>query len=517
MAAFLAGAVAALAMAPFDAFPVLAISFPVAIWLLDGVAFGAGDEARPSLLRSLRAAAWLGWCYGFGFFLAGLWWIGNAFLVDADQFAWLLPFAVLLLPAGLAFFMAAGFALARLIWSRDIARIFAFAAAILATEWLRGHIFTGFPWNLFGYALSAEIHLAQSLSILGIYGLTLLTLVLFSSPVALERPGGWRWPALSAAVLVAMAGFGLWRLEQNPTRFVDKVQMRIMQPDVPQDAKFNPGLRNQILAQYLALSRQPTADGVDGMAKVTHLIWPESAFPFLVAQDEDALKTLGDLVAPNAVLLTGAGRAEENLDDGSWRYYNSLHVIDATGTIIGNYDKVHLVPFGEYLPYQEFLESIGLQQLTQQRGGFSTGPGLRTLDIPNAPPVGVLVCYEAIFSNQVIDPSNRPGWLLNVTNDAWFGMTPGPYQHFIEVRARSIEEGLPLVRAGNDGISAVIDPVGRIVASLPLGVGGVLDSRLPEALPPPVFARAGSTIIAILFLLATIMGISGAWSDRKVS
>ncbi len=368
--AFLAGALAALAMAPLDAFPVLAISFPLAIWLLDGIAFGSADGPAPSLLRSLGAAAWLGWCYGFGFFLAGLWWIGNAFLVDADQFAWLLPFAVLLLPAGLAFFMAAAFVLARLGWSRSGTRIFAFAIAVFATEWLRGHIFTGFPWNLFGYALSAEIHLAQSLSILGIYGLTLLALVLFSSPVALARPGGWRWSALSLAVLAAMAGFGAWRLEHYPTRFVDKVQMRIMQPDVPQDAKFNPGLRNQILAQYLALSRRPRADGADGMAGVTHLIWPESAFPFLVAQDQDALKVLGDLVAPDAVLLTGAGRAEENLDDATWRYYNSLHVIDATGTIVGNYDKVHLVPFGEYLPYQDFLESNGLQQLTEQRGGF---------------------------------------------------------------------------------------------------------------------------------------------------
>ncbi|CAM5772238.1 apolipoprotein N-acyltransferase [Labrys miyagiensis] len=509
-AAFLAGALAALAMAPFDFAPVLAVSFPVAIWLLDGIANGSS-----SLPRSLLAAARLGWWYGFGFFLAGLWWIGNAFLVDADQFAWLLPFAVLMLPAGLAFFMAAAFALARLAWSRGTARILAFAAAVFATEWLRGHIFTGFPWNLFGYALAAEIHLAQILSIIGIYGLTLLALVLFSTPVALERPGGWRWPVLAIVVLAATAVFGAWRLDQHPTRFFDGVQMRIMQPDVPQDAKFNPAMRNEILAKYLALSRQPTPDGAEGMAKVTHLIWPESAFPFLVAQDDEALKVLGDLVAPKAVLLTGAGRAEENLDDETWRFYNSLHVINATGTIIGNYDKVHLVPFGEYLPYQSFLESIGLQQLTEQRGGFTPGPGLRTLDVPDAPPVGVLICYEAIFSGEVVDPANRPSWLLNVTNDAWFGMTPGPYQHFVEVRARSVEEGLPLVRAGNDGISAVIDPVGRIVASLPLGVSGVLNSRLPEALPPTVFARAGSTIIAILFLLATIGAILAAWRARK--
>ncbi|MBP0577843.1 apolipoprotein N-acyltransferase [Labrys sp. LIt4] len=513
--AFLAGALASLAMAPFDAFPVLAVSFPVAVWLLDGIAVPTPENPAPRLWRSIATAARLGWCYGFGYFLAGLWWIGNAFLVDADQFAWLLPFAVVLLPAGLAFFHAAGFALARLLWSRGMARIFAFAVAMAAFEWLRGHILTGFPWNLFGYALAEELHLAQSLSLIGAYGLTLVALVLFSTPVALVRRGGWRWPALSVAVLAAMAGFGMWRLDQHPTGLVDGVQLRIMQPDLPQDAKFNPALRNEVLTRYLALSRQPAADGSDGLAKVTHLIWPESAFPFLVAQDPEALKVLGELVAPKAVLLTGAGRAEENLDDGSWRFFNSLHVIDATGTIIGNYDKVHLVPFGEYLPYQSLLESLGFEQLTQQRGGFSTGPGLRTLDIPNAPPAGILICYEAIFPGEVIDPANRPGWLLNVTNDAWFGMTPGPYQHFAEVRARAIEEGLPVVRAGNNGISAVIDPVGRIVASLPLGTSGVLDSRLPTTLPPPVFATAGTGIVAGLFLIALIGAGLGRLNPRR--
>ncbi|MDQ0392566.1 apolipoprotein N-acyltransferase [Labrys monachus] len=510
--AFAAGALAALAMAPFDLFPVLAISLPVAVWLLDGLALDGPPDAtgrtRGFALRDAAAAAGLGWLFGLGYFLAGLWWIGSAFLVDADQFAWLMPFAVVMLPAGLALFTALAFALARLLWSPGPGRIAAFAVALAGAEWLRGHVLTGFPWNLFGYALASEIHLAQSLSLVGIYGLTLITLLLFASPALMAGRGGWRWPALALALLLAMAGFGAWRLAGTPTSFVDKVQLRIMQPNVPQNDKFNPSLRNQILTQYLALSRQPTADGADGMAKVTDLIWPESAFPFLLSSDPDALAVLGDLLKPNAVLLTGAGRAEQpTTDDGPVLYYNSLHVIDATGTIIGNYDKVHLVPFGEYLPFQSFLESIGLRQLTEQRGGFTPGPGLRTLDIPNAPPVGVLVCYEAIFPDAAIDAAHRPGWLLNVTNDGWFGLTPGPYQHFVQARARAVEEGLPLVRAGNDGISAVIDPVGRVLARLPLGTSGVLDSRLPAALAPTAFAKAGNTIIAILFLIATICAV----------
>jgi apolipoprotein N-acyltransferase len=516
--AFLAGALAALAMAPFDLFAVLAVSFPVAIWLLDGISLAPAGERRLAhlCLRSLGGAAQLGWTFGFGYFLAGLWWIGNAFLVDAEQFAWLMPLAVVMLPAALAFFMALAFVLARLLWSTGPARILAFAVAMAATEWLRGHIFTGFPWNAFGYALASEIHLAQALSVVGAYGLTLLVLVLFATPAALDQRRGWPWPLLALVVLAVMAGLGGLRLAGHPTAYVDNVKLRIMQPDVQQDDKFNPALRNQLLTQYLALSRQPAADGSDGMAGVTHLVWPESPFPFFLSRDPEALSVLGDLVKPKGVLLTGAGRAEDaNDDSGSFRYYNSLHVIDATGTIIGNYDKAHLVPFGEYLPYQAFLESIGLQQLTEQRGGFSAGPGLRTLNVPNAPPVGVLICYEAIFPGEVIEPGHRPGWLLNITNDDWFGMTPGPYQHFVQVRARSIEEGLPLVRAGNDGISAVIDPVGRVVASLPLGVSGVLDSQLPAALPPTVFVHVGDTIISILFLVATIIALCFCWRDQK--
>jgi len=375
-------------------------------------------------------------------------------------------------------------------------------------EWLRGHILTGFPWNAFGYALAGEIHLAQSLALFGLPGLTLVTVAILASPACLaDDPALGRWskrlPVLALGLLVLMAGAGALRLAATGHGIVKDVKLRIMQPDVPEEDKLRPSARNEVMAKYLEVSNRATGPESSGMAQVTHLIWPESVFPFLVSRDADALADLSNLLRPKAVLLVGAGRAEDPLPgETATRFYNSLHIIDATGAILDSYDKVHLVPFGEYLPWQSTLEAWGLTQLTQLRGGFTPGPRLRTLDVPNAPPVGVLVCYEAIFPGAVVDPGRRPGWLLNVTNDVWFGLTPGPYQHFLQARARAIEEGLPLVRAANNGISAVIDPVGRIVSSLPLGATGVLDAPLPKAIAAPIYGQIGDGLFWAMMLVA---------------
>lgn len=506
--AMLAGAFGALAMPPFGIVPALAVSFTVAIWLLDGT---TGPDGRR--WPAIRSAFWTGWAFGFGYFLAGLWWIGEAFLVDADQFGWLMPLAVVGLPILLAIFPAIGFAVARLLWRARASRILTFAAALSASEWLRGHVFTGFPWNAFGDALAGEIHLAQVLSVIGLPGLTLVTIAILSSPALLaddrlRSSGSRRGPWLALGVLGAMAAFGALRLAGGETGMVDGVRLRIMQPDVPQDNKFRPEMRDEVMRHYLELSDRATGPDISGIGQTTHLIWPESAFPFLLARDADALADIATLLPPTAILLTGAGRAEDPLSGaGPTRYYNSVHVIDSSGTILETYDKVHLVPFGEYLPFQALLESLGLRQLTQLIGGFSAGPRLRTLDIPGAPPAGILICYEAIFPGAVVDPGRRPGWLVNVTNDAWFGLSPGPYQHFLQARARSIEEGLPMVRAANNGISAVIDPYGRVLASLPLGTSGVLDSGLPKELPATIYARYGDLAFAALLFCSLIISL----------
>lgn len=523
--AFLAGSSSALALPPTDAWPVPFVTFPILVWLVDGT---AGRRFGGTL-----AAASAGWWFGFGYLLAGLYWTGYAFLVDAKTFGWLLPFAVLALPAAMAVYTAVGLALARLIWTRGATRVLSLAVALTITEWLRGHLFSGFPWNAYGDALISPLWLAQGAALIGIWGITFLAVAIYASPAVLaddrvvtKRP--WLAPAASAAVIAALATYGAVRLADTPIRYVEGVRLRIMQPNLQQDAKFNYSLKQEVMNRYLALSERATAAQPDGLRSVTHLIWPESAFPFFLAREPDALAQIAALLPPDTVLITGAVRPPEIAPGTAvTRAYNSIYVIDHDGTILSVYDKVHLVPFGEYLPFQHLLERLGLRQLTKVIGGFIAGEERRAQGVPRAPAFLPLVCYEIIFPSDAVPrrerPSwlydhigryvgwpfvagngERPGWLLNLTNDGWFGASAGPYQHFQQARVRAIEEGLPLVRAANTGISAVVDPLGRVIASLPLGAEGVLDASLPQPVAPTLYARAGDAAAGVLIALALI-------------
>ena len=512
---FGSGAAGALAMAPFNIFPALVVTFTVAVWLLDGAA-ESRERNRWAPIVSARAAALDGWWLGFGYFVAGLWWLGDAFLVEADRFAWALPLGVLGLPAMLAIFTALGFAVARLLWSPGAARILALTVGLGLAEWLRGHLFTGFPWNLFGMAFGGNLVMAQAASLVGIYGLTLLAIAVFAAPATLADPGPRRsslWSAaIALAALAALALFGALRLGLNPDPgFVPGVELRIMQPNLSQDAKFRPEFRDAILSRYLALSDRAASPQNSGLANVTHLLWPESAFPFILARDARALAWIGSALPARTTLVTGAARMEtpgassnRNKESG---VYNSVQVVASGGAIIDSSDKVHLVPFGEYLPVSRLLNGIGLRQFVAIPGGFESGERRKALNVPGLPLVSPLVCYEAIFSGEVIPQiwplggEKRPGLLLNVTNDGWFGRYVGPHQHFAQARLRSIEEGLPLVRAANTGISAVIDPYGRVVSELPVGVEGILDSKLPASIRPTFFANFGNLAAGGIFLL----------------
>jgi apolipoprotein N-acyltransferase len=498
-----AGALSALAMAPFDAWPVLFLTFPVLVWLVDGAAAGR--------MGGVPSAAIAGWWFGFGYFFVGLYWVGYAFLVDAKTFGWLLPFAVTALPAGMACYTAAGLALARLLWSRGPVRLLALAVALTAAEWLRGHLFTGFPWNAYGYALTGPLSLAQGAALIGIWGLTFITVAVFASPAVLTDDGNdtrrpWLPLALGIAVLVALAGYGTMRLANTPTTFVDGVRMRIMQPNLQQDEKFNYEAKQKVMRHYLELSDRATGPQSAGMRDVTHLIWPESAFPFLLTREPDALAQIAALLPQGTVLITGAVRAPE-LPPGQKieRAYNSIYVIDHDGTILSVYDKIHLVPFGEYLPFQDTLEKLGLMQLTKLPGGFIPGDRRRAMDVPRAPRMLPFLCYEIIFPGEAVPEGERPGWMINLTNDGWFGISTGPYQHLQQARVRAIEQGLPLVRAANTGISAVVDPVGRIVKSLPLGTEGVIDASLPRRIARPLYARIGDSAALLMAGLAFIV------------
>lgn len=503
--ALAAGALSVLAMAPFNAWPILFVTIPVAVWLIDGA--GAGR------LGGTPTAAMTGWWFGLGYFVAGLYWVGSALLVDAQTFAWLLPFAVLGLPAGLALFMALGFALARLIWTADASRILSLACALTVSEWLRGHILTGFPWNTLGYALTEPLALAQSASLVGIWGLTFIAVAVFASPAALiddpsvtRRP--WLAPVASVLLLAAMGLYGMFRLANQPTQFVDKVKLRLMQPNLQQDVKFNYAARQMVMDKYLSLSDRATGPQTTGVRDATILIWPESAFPFFLTREADAMAQIANLLPPGTILVTGGIRPpDQPAGTRVTRAYNSIYVIDHDGTILSVYDKLHLVPFGEYLPFQSAMEKLGFVQLTKVHGGFIPGDRRRTMTLPNAPRMLPLICYEAIFSGDIVPRGDRPGWIVNLTNDGWFGISTGPYQHLQQARLRAIEEGLPIVRSANTGISAVIDPLGRIVAHLGLGTEEVLNSALPAAIAPTPFSRVQDIPTAIVVALSAILVI----------
>ena len=511
--AIVAGALSSLAMAPFNAWPVLFLTFPVMVWLIDGAGGGR--------LHGLPAAAMAGWWFGLGYFVPGLYWIGYAFLVDAPTFAWLMPFAVLGLPAYLALFPAFGFGLARLIWSKDGSRVIALAASLTASEWLRGHVLTGFPWNAFGYALTNPLALAQVASLIGLWGLTFLSVAIFASPAVLidgnsrgRRP--WVAPVVALLVLVAMGIFGAVRLGLQPTTTVANVKLRIMQPNLQQDVRFNYAAKAEVMRKYLTLSDRASGPQSTGVRDASILIWPESAFPFFLTREADALAQIDDLLSKGTILITGSVRAPD-LPPGTriTRAYNSIYAIDHDGTVLSIYDKLHLVPFGEFLPFQDGMEELGFVQLTKVQGGFIPGTGRRAMEIPNAPRALPLICYEAIFPDEVAARGERPGWIINLTNDGWFGISTGPYQHLQQARLRAIEQGLPVVRAANTGISAVIDPMGRIVARLGLGVEGVLDSSLPAAIAPTIYARSGDIPTAMIVAAALILVIRRRVAKRS--
>lgn len=503
-AAFASGATGALALPPFSLIAAMVVPMSVAVWLIDG---SVGDDRRRA--AGLLAAFGAGWWWGLGYFLGGLWWVGSAVLVDAEKYAWALPLAVVALPAGLAFFPAVGFVLSGLLWSQGPVRIFALAFGLGVSEWARSLAFTGFPWNDLGMTLGGNLTLAQIASIVGLHGLTFLSVAIFAAPATLwraRRTGLTPYPSIGAVVVLAtIAAFGALRLTAPASETVAGVRLRLVQPDISQGESFAPENKAAILGRYFELS-----NGDAGPNHVTHLIWPESAFPFILSRDPQAIGAIVDLLARGATLITGAARMDDS--DGEARYYNSIEVLTRGGLSPERYDKQHLVPFGEYVPFESVLEKTGVTSFVQVPGGFTPGSGPRALNAPGLPPAMPLICYEAIFPAEIGDDfsgAQRPNWLLNVTDDAWFGLTPGPYQHYAQGRLRAIELGLPLVRAANSGISAVLDGFGRQIAAAPLGVEAALDAELPKPLPPTWQSRFGSlgaAAIALALLAASFSG-----------
>ena len=501
--AFLAGVMAALAMAPVYALPLLAAGFSILVLLIDGA-----RNAAVSPRFRLRAFA-VGWFFGFGFFLAGIYWMAFSFFVQAEEFAWMAPFAMTGLPAFLALFTGAACALCVQFWRPGWRRILLFAVVWTLFEFARGHVLTGLPWNLAGQALAGSALTAQTAAWYGAYGLSLVTVLLAAAPAAglgsgrgdLKAVfGGTGALAIGFALLLAVGAARLAAPEPAPT---GEAFVRIVQPNIPQREKIDPGLWGRNFMRNLELSEGPAPEGAR-----LFVIWPENAAP-LLAEAPTALAALEQTLPENAVLIAGAVRRAPDPGD-VMRYYNSILIVPQTPEgrrPAAYYDKHHLVPFGEYLPFYDLLRAVGLAQLAPYGdGGFAPGDGPAILNA-GGPSFAPMICYEAIFPRASYPTGARPEWLVTVTNDAWFGDTSGPRQHLDMARLRAIEAGLPMARSANTGISALIDPKGRISARVALYETGAIDAALPAALPPTLYHRAGNIgfwILMLVFLIAAI-------------
>jgi apolipoprotein N-acyltransferase len=487
------GALAGLAFAPLNLVPAFALGISGLVWL--------GAEAP-----SRRKAFAVGWWWGLGHFAVNSYWIAESFLIDAARFGWMIPPVL----GGLAAYLALYPALATLAFRLlprplSLAGIAAFAAFWTIAEWLRGHVLTGYPWDLAAYVWSGSDAMMQSAALWGAWGLSLVTVFALSLPalfVLMNLRAARRAAIGMALVLGALYLGGFWRLsnavptsgaveqEQSATR------VRIVQPDIAQSLKLSSDTRPQQIQTLLRLTLE-----TPGFDKVKAVIWPESAANYLLAREPDLRAILARAVPPGGILITGAPRAEP-LDGPLERIWNSLAVIDDQGQILGTADKFHLVPLGEYVPMREIFTFIN--KLTPGSMNFTPGPGPRTLHMPDLPPFSPLICYEVIFPGAVTDPTDRPELIVNVTNDGWFGTSTGPSQHFATARFRSIEEGIPMLRAANTGISGVIDAYGRVETRSNLVIEAVIDATVPPALPPTPFARFGLLAVLPLIVLALV-------------
>jgi apolipoprotein N-acyltransferase len=481
--AFLVGALASFALPPYDFFAVCFVSFPVLVWLIDG----AVDNAGRGPIRRLLPAAMIGWWFGFGYFVSGLWWIGNALLVDAANFAWAVPFAILGLPAFLAIFYALAAALARLLWSEGLGRILALAFGFGIAEWLRSFVLTGFPWNAIGYAAMPVPLLMQSSVIVGLLGMNALAVIVFAMPALLASRRDLRTGiALVLVLICSHVGFGAYRLKAAPVE-AKGPPIRIVQPSIAQDLKFDADARRGILDKYIAMTAEAPKEG---KPKPQVIVWPETAVPYILTKTPEALKSIADVLEEGQILLAGAVRMEEPNGGQDPLYYNSIYAIDSDGQIAGAADKLHLVPFGEYVPLENILRRFGVSEVVELPGGFSAAATRRSLKVMDNFIALPLICYEAIFPAELAYEGPRADAIVNVTNDAWYGDTPGPYQHFRQAQLRAVEQGLPLIRAANNGLSGIVDPYGRIIDALALNAIGVVDGDLPGKVQLPLSEAA---------------------------
>ncbi len=490
------GGIMALGLPPLGAWQLLFVVVPLVLKHL------ARDH------RSRARAFGDGWFFGLGYFAVALHWIGVAFTVDAAHDLWMMPFAVGGLAAITALYWGGAFVLAGML-QRGIGpwRVPGFVAlpfSLAIAEMLRGILLGGFPWAAPGLMATEMGGVLQLASIIGMTGLSFLVLLWAGLPFAFY---GFRQNSRREKIFIVALGLSLplswvwgWQhLASHPTRFVAGVQLRLVQPNIAQDDKWR---GDNARAIFDGLIEQSKADAV---IRPSHIIWPESSVPFMLDESEAALSAIAAMLGQDRVLLAGSIRRDPKTPDGEQPYYTSIEVIDGKGDVLGRYDKWRLVPGGEYLPLAWLLEPLGFRKVVSLPESFSAGPGPRSLEIPGAGRAGMLICYEAIFPDRLVDAESRPQWIVNVTNDGWFGNSVGPWQHLAQVRMRAVEQGLPVARAANTGISAVFDPWGRMIASSNLMQRSVVDAGLPVAASATPYARIGNWNSILLMVVVLLL------------
>jgi apolipoprotein N-acyltransferase len=482
--AFLSGLASACGFAPLGLWPLTLAAFAALLWLIEGA-------------PSLRSALARGWWFGFGQFVLGLNWIATAFTYQAAMPAWLGWVAVLLLSLYLAIFPAAAVGLAWR-WGRShrTTLVLTLAAAWIVTEWLRATLFTGFAWNPVGVALLPS-GLAGLTRWVGTYGLSAVA-VLLGGVIFLALHVKFRKAAAVTALTVVIAGGLAWAAAPDPQG--EGANIRVVQPNIGQQNKWDPNFREENYRRLAGLTGRPSTTP-------RLILWPEAATPDFLSLQRGPRQQIATLLGPNDLMLLGGVELVFGPDGRSIAAYNSLFALDPRANLRGRYDKAHLVPYGEYLPMRPVLSAIGLSRLAPGDLDFWSGPGPRTLALPGFGRAGIQICYEIIFSGHVVDRADRPDFIFNPSNDAWFGAW-GPPQHLAQARLRAIEEGLPVIRATPTGISAVIDADGRILHSLPLGTAGAIDARIPAAASPTLFARFGNALPFAFALLLVALAIA---------
>ena len=483
---FLSGWLAVAALPPYYAFPVLFISFSLLLWLIQNSA------TKGMAFKS-------GYYFGFAFFAFGLIWINNALLLDAKAFGWLVP--IVFLASG--FFFGLFIAIpAWLCWyaKKDWARYLAFAAFFVIFEWLRSFFLTGFPWNLLGSTLAFSDILIQAAGLGGTYFLSLLVLLAAGAPFLYFNSKSKKRLKISASIIVVilvfLGSFGYFKIKAHP-RQASSTIIRLVQPAIPQSLKWNAAALSDNLEQYIKLSQLPGFENVD------FIIWGETAFPYAIEQDIYHRQMLQYAIPPQGYLITGALRYED-IQNEQYKVYNSLFILDKSNKIVAIYDKFHLVPFGEYIPLRKYLPEW-IKPIANAIGSFEKGLGPEVIKIPEYPSLGGLICYEVIFPHQILDNNNRPQWMVNLTNDGWYGDSAGPYQHLVAARLRAVEEGITIARVAGSGISALISPLGIVLDQIGLHKNGILDIALPiETEFSTTYSRLGNNVILLLcaFLLA---------------